>query len=292
VRTNFNTDRTKITEEKTKIAGILTDKDKEIQRLAQQAQKDKEERDKQLALAATKIENLSQKVESQRAPKYETPSGDITHVDQGTKSVWVNLGSADGLERQMKFSVLDQKETGVTQAKKKGSIEITRVMEAHLAEARIVDNPLADPILVGDKIYSPTFRKGQKTHFALAGLIDLNNDGRSDQEKVKAIITSNGGAVDAELLDDGSIAGKMTVETRYLVQGQRPTDKTNKNIMEGYSKMVEKATELGVLTITLDELLNRMGYVPEKRVVPLDRGGTGGSGQQDQFRKRTPRSAY
>jgi hypothetical protein len=56
VRTNFNTDRTKITEEKTKIAGILTDKDKEIQRLAQQAQKDKEERDKQLALAATKIE--------------------------------------------------------------------------------------------------------------------------------------------------------------------------------------------------------------------------------------------
>ena len=39
------------------------------------------------------------------------------------------------------------------------------------------------------KRFSRSFRKGQKTHFALAGLLDINGDGRSDQTKLKSIIT-------------------------------------------------------------------------------------------------------
>jgi hypothetical protein len=192
----------------------------------------------------------------------------------------------------MNFSVYDQNEIGATQAEIKAKIQVTAVKEPRLAEARILEDDIAAPIMKGDKIYSPTFRKGQKTRFALAGFLDIDGDGRSDQKKVKSIITTNGGVVDAELLEDGSIAGKMTVETRYLVRGEAPTDRTDQQLIDGWNLMIGEATNKGLETMALDELLARMGYHDDSRVINLQRGGTGGSKKTEQFRKRTPSSAY
>ena len=58
----------------------------------------------------------------------------------------------------------------------KGSIEVTHVLGDHLAEARVTDDKLADPILPGDKVYTPLWNPGQKRHFALAGFFNI--DGR------------------------------------------------------------------------------------------------------------------
>ncbi len=143
----------------------------------------------------------------------------------------------------------------------------------------------------GDKVYSPAFRKGQKTRFALAGLIDIDKDGKSDQTRVKSLITMNGGIVDAELMDDGSVAGKMTIETRYLVKGDRPTDKTNQKFIEGFTSMTGEATRLGIESITLDNLLDRMGYVPDNRVVPMSRPSATGDATSDSFRPRAAPAA-
>ena len=163
------------------------------------------------------------KLQKDAGVTYERPDGEVTLVNSRANTVWINLGSADSVERQMIFSVIDQNETGVTKSKVKGRVEITQVKDQHTSEARILEEAeLANPIMKGDKIYSPSFRKGQKTRFALAGLIDIDKDGKSDQTKVKALITMNGGLVDAELLEDGSIAGKMTADTRYLVKGDTP----------------------------------------------------------------------
>ena len=197
------------------------------------------------------------------------------------------MGSADSVERQMIFSVIDQNETGVTRSKVKGRIEITQVKDTHTSEARILEEvDLANPIMQGDLVYSPAFRKGQKTRFALAGLIDMDRDGKSDQTKVKALITMNGGLVDAELLEDGSIAGKMTTDTRYLVKGAPPTDKTNLKVIEGYTAMTGEATRLGIESITLDTLLDRMGYVPDNRVVPMSRPSAVGDAQGEGARPK------
>ena len=126
--------------------------------------------------------------------------------------------------------------------------------------------------------------------------MDMDGDGRSDQAKVKSIISMNGGVVDAEMLpEDGSIAGKMTTETNYLVQGQKPTDKTNEKLTKGYTTMIDDAQRLGIQMITLDKLLDQMGVTAEKRVTDLSRGGAGGTGAKQEkqpFRKRTAGSAY
>jgi hypothetical protein len=218
---------------------------------------------------------------------YERPDGEVTLVNSRANTVWIDLGSADGIDRQMIFSVIDQKETGVTKSKVKGRIEVTRVMDAHSAEARVLEDELANPIMKGDKIYSPSFRKGRKVRFALAGMMDMDKDGKSDQTQVKALITMNGGVVDAELLDDGSIAGTLTGDTRFLVKGDRPTDKTNQKLIDGFTAMTGEATRLGIETITLDSLLDRMGYVPDRRVVPMSRPSATGDAPSDTFRPRT-----
>ena len=131
----------------------------------------------------------AQKLEKDVGATYERPDGEVTLVNSRANTVWIDLGSADGVDRQMIFSVIDQKETGVTKSKVKGRVEITRVMDQHSSEARVLEDEMANPIMKGDKIYSPSFRKGQKTRFALAGLIDIDKDGKSDQTKVKALIT-------------------------------------------------------------------------------------------------------
>jgi hypothetical protein len=291
-RETFNADRTRITEESAKIAAILPQKNAMITKTTSEAQAKQEEMARQLSQVSTLLE--SEKERRARLEQdlgfgdtYERPDGEVTLVNSRANTVWIDLGSADGIDRQMIFSVIDQKETGVTKSKVKGRIEVTRVMDAHSAEARVLEDELANPIMKGDKIYSPSFRKGRKVRFALAGMMDMDKDGKSDQTQVKALITMNGGVVDAELLDDGSIAGTLTGDTRFLVKGDRPTDKTNQKLIDGFTAMTGEATRLGIETITLDSLLDRMGYVPDRRVVPMSRPSATGDAPSDTFRPRT-----
>jgi hypothetical protein len=289
-REKFAAARTTITTQSGEVAKKMADKDKQFQVASAQMQKDKEDLQKKLdlveQLATTYKTRLDKAVSDKPADR---PAGEIRWVDQRSNMVWINLGTVDGLQRQMTFSVIDKAETAVGNAKIKGRIEVTRVMEDHTAEARIVENPISEPIMVGDKIYSPTFKKGQRIHFALVGMMDIDGDGKADQARVKAIITSGGGVVDAELLDDGSIAGKLTTETNYLVQGKKPDDKSNMKLTDGYTRMIGEASTLGIQPITLDKLLDKMGYIAEKRVTDLSRGGSGGIGsRKEPFRKRNP----
>ena len=285
---NFAVERTRITEEKNKIAAIQPQLQAKINQLDNKMRTEIETRE--TALRSVQELYLAAKTKYEATLKddtFERPDGEIIYVNQRANVVWIDLGSADGLERQMNFSVYDQNQIGATNAEIKAKIQITAIKEPHLAEARIVESDDLDVIMKGDKIYSPTFRKGHKTRFALTGFLDIDGDGKSDQTKVKSIITTNGGVVDAELLPDGSIAGKLSVETRFLVRGEAPTDKTDERMLNGWNSMQEEATRKGLETMSLQELLDRMGYHDDARVIDLQRGGPGGGGTE-KFRKRRP----
>ena len=148
----------------------------------------------------------------------------IAWVNLRERMVWVNLGTADKLRPQVTLSVYDKGATKVAQGDSKGSIEVLRVIEPHLAEACIVDDQVSNPILPGDVVHTPAWRPGRAVHFALAGVLDVTDDGKSDRELVVNLIHRNGGEIDAELKDDGTIQGQLTSETRYLLQGIKPTD--------------------------------------------------------------------
>jgi hypothetical protein len=292
-RTTFTTRLDTQKTQNQKLTADLAARNTQIDQLQASKQEEIERLEREKTQLATLVEAFKDERMRNRVTTYETPDGEVTYVDQGSRLVWIDLGEADGLKRQMSFSVYDQAETGVTKGKIKGRIEVTKVMDAHRAEARILEDELADPILQGDKVYSPSFRKGQKTHFALAGFLDVDGDGKSDQEMVKSLITTNGGVVDCELLPDGTIAGKMTLETRFFVKGDAPTEKTAPALIKGFTELSGEATRLGIESMSLATLLDRMGYHADRRVVPLTRGGTGGERSTDTFRPRTaPRSAY
>ncbi len=286
--------RTQLDDQAKKTATILPQKLDEIRRLGDATrtaiadERAQSRRWRELYLA------MKKKYEGTLVDKTpEHPDGEIVHVNQRANLVWIDLGSADGLERAMYFSVYDPHHViGGVNAKAKARIQVTAIREPHVAEARILYHDLTNPIVKTDKIYSPTFRKGQKLRFALAGFLDIDGDGKSDQAKVKSIITSNGGVVDAELLADGSIAGDVSLETRFLVTGEAPTDKTDERLINGWNSMQEEATRKGLETMSLQKLLDRMGYHDDTRVINLQRGGPGSSGTTEQPRKRTLRNVF
>ncbi|MEM9186506.1 MAG: hypothetical protein AAGB00_08440 [Planctomycetota bacterium] len=223
-------------------------------------------------------------------PSFEVSDGRIAWVNQANGTVWINLGGADALRRQVTFSVYEQSASDAGKAEKKAAIEVIRMLGDHMAEARITSDDARNPILPGDWIYSPLWHRGKQIHFALTGVIDLDGDSRPDLQQAKDLIALNGGALDASVKDDGGWEGEMTVETRYLVLGEFPNKPSQSEFRDSWSKMSADAKDLGVETITLQEFLNQMGYKPLDRTVVLGEGSQSKDfvPKPSQFRPRSP----
>lgn len=239
------------------------------------------------------IENRKDEPES-----FEVADGRISWVNQNG-TVWINLGTGDALRRQVTFSVFDSDLHDAAKSKKKGSIEVTRLLGDHMAEARITKDDPKNPILTGDNIYSQVWHRGKKLHFAMTGVIDFDGDGQSDVQLARELIELNGGVVDAYLGDDGKVQGEITANTRYLISGEAPKSATKVGLQQGTNEMYKTASSLGVETITLPEFLNQMGYRPQDRTVRLgagakasdfpvrpEHGAADGSGSSTGFRQR------
>ncbi len=209
--------------------------------------------------------------------------GEILWINQASKTVWVNLGRADSLRSQTSFSIYPNNAGEVTQNAVKASIEITQVLENHLSEGRIVSDSPTDPIMPGDKINSPVWSPGEKLHFAIAGTVDMDSDGRDDTQRLHTLIEMNGGVIDAKMDAKGERQGQIGIKTRYLVVGDEPKGKTA-NMLDDWNKMQRRATELNVELIELQKLLDLMGWKREADV--LQYGGGKGFKVQSQRRPR------
>jgi hypothetical protein len=285
VQTDVAAERTAMQAEKDKIAAQLVTLDKRLKTeyttLEKQFEAVTAESTKQqntIDTQKTKLEEL----EKGQVDLFENPDGEITWVNQRQRLVWLNVGRADGLMRQTNFAVYDHDETGVASAEPKGSIEVVRIVGDHLAEARIIEDQVANPILPGDIVHTPSWSPGQRIHFAMVGVMDINGDGLDDYALVKNVILLNGGVVDAEVKADGTREGKITVNTRYLVLGERPTEVSDATMLLQYRNIYDEAQKNGTDIIPVQKLLALMGWKVEERTVELE-----GSGGGD-FRRRTP----
>ena len=96
------------------------------------------------------------------------------------------------------------------------------------------------------------------------------------------------------------LKGKMSVNTRYLVLGKRPTEKTRGDgRIEAYSSFINEAEGHGVQTMNMQQFLDMMGYQADERTVGLGRGAdprdfkprnpkTGSRRASEGFRERRP----
>jgi hypothetical protein len=230
---------------------------------------------KQLDSATQQIQKLarlnaekSKKLEDLVKETFEVPDGQITWVNQRQRTVWINLGWADGLQRQTTFAVYDADIYDVSKAGKKGSIEVTEIWDDHLAEARITDDQATNPIMPGDKVHTPLWTPGERRHVAITGDIDLDEDGKSDLPKLLSLISLHGAVVDCYLDDkspavltgEGKPGGRMSLNTRYLVVGKAPEGAASKERLDAYSRMISEAGRLGIQQVPLKQFLVQMGW--------------------------------
>jgi hypothetical protein len=259
-----------------------------------------EKRIKDLDARIVSLVNINKKLSAELDEKtrisFDVPDGQISLVDPNSKKVWINLGDAEGIKPRTTFSVYKKTHSGVGRGTTKGvvggedikgSIEVTRVIEAHLSEARILTEDIYHPMAKGDPIYSPLWSSGHDEAFSVIGVIDLDGDGKDDRDLFNEVVTTAGGTIDNDVNAKGilTVNGKipddgkprMSEKTKFLVIGKIPdlaetraSDPENvTNIMKMYElrkTLEETARERGVRIVSLGDFLSYIGYKAQRRL--------------------------
>jgi len=267
-RDKFGTDRTELTGQMQQLSGRIQTTAAEHEKVVQQSTAEIATLSTELKRSEELRERLLNKDAADKKAN-EYPDGKVVRVNQRTRLAYLNVGTADGLRNQTSFVVVAPEDGNPVKSKPKGMIEVVRLTGDHQAEARIVEDDLSNPIMPNDLIFSTVWEAGRAEHFALAGYMDIDQDGENDRQLIRDLITMNGGVIDAEVTADGSKNGEMSVQTKYLVQGARPTAESKD--LEGYGAILTEAQKLGVPTISVNEFLDYMGYRGQEQTVNLGR---------------------
>lgn len=228
-------------------------------------------------------------------PQFETAQGEV-RAARG-QVITINLGSADGLRPNITFGVIDQDDARLQDAVVKANIQVTRILDAHLAQATIISQPdIRSPIIPGDKIYSPFWAPGRTVKIALVGDIDIDNDGRPDNEQIKGQIAAAGAEVVSEISNNGVETGELDSSVRFMVTGKAPSisatgsdfeqDQNNAELVRLYGDAKERAGELGITIIPGWKLDQYLKTIDGSLTTPLGSGIRG-----EDFLPRSTRQA-
>lgn len=271
-RAKFATDRNDMITKMEQARDSKSKSERDYQLLQRKAGQDKQDMQKQLTNLENTIETQKLELNKLRDGRFESVQGEIRYVLRGGNIVSIDLGSADALRPGVTFGVVDRDETSRLQdADVKASIQVTRILGPHLAEARVVATPeVGDPIIAGDGVYSPFWAPGRTVRIALAGPIDIDGDGRPDNEALEGMVVAAG----AELADNGEASGRIDPGVRFLVVGETPElggrneDQAAAQIAElGEAK--QRATEAGVTVIPAWKLQAYLKTLDDSLTTPL-----------------------
>ena len=228
-----------------------------------------------IALLENQIDALSDELNELKKVSFEHADGHIVAVDNTTRTVWINLGKRDKLGSQVTFSVYTKDHRGIGRGPEdiKAKIEVTRILDSHLAEARILDEELFRPIAEGDPIYSPLWSAGRTEYFALVGRPDLDEDGASDWELFYEMIRNAGAKVDLVVTDEGErepLDAKLSARTKFLIvgdmddpaqfSGQPEKVATATAVNNQLTELRDEARLYGIRVVRLNDFLEYIGY--------------------------------
>src|SRR5205823_3658811 len=146
------------------------------------------------------------------------------------------LGSGDGLETGVTFSVHSMGRDGRLTPTPKGTVEVIELIrnEPRLARVRVtsVSDAKNDPIVAGDHLFNPTWSPGAPKRVAIAGLADMGGEGTDSSADFRRLLARQGVVVDAYVdtkdgkeprvlrggrSDDKEAKGEITTKTTYLI---------------------------------------------------------------------------
>jgi len=211
----------------------------------------------------------------------------ITSVNRGGDMPYIGLGSADGLRRQVTFSIFGKGVDGRPLKEPKGKLEVIRITGEHSAQAQITElrDERRDPVLPGDFIYNPAWNPNLKQHVVLVGIIDLTGEGRDNTQELIRNLKNQNVEVDAYMdlkpphklkSVNGGGEAEITRGTDMVIVGSSPDlgtapvrgadDKgdSRKAMIDAMDKIQHRADQLGVRVIRLRNFLETSGYVLPK----------------------------
>jgi enamine deaminase RidA (YjgF/YER057c/UK114 family) len=179
--------------------------------------------------------------------------------------------------------VISGDETRLQDAQVKATIQVTQIQGPHVAQARVVATPeIRDPIIPGDKIFSPFWAPGRQVKIALAGDIDIDGDTRPDNDAIKGQILAAGAVVAAEISSSGAVTGELDASVRFLVVGDDPEISGDVDVAERNAQVVAmmgnikaRAAELGVTIIPVWKLQNYLKTIDDTMTTPLGSAARG-----------------
>jgi hypothetical protein len=105
--------------------------------------------------------------------------GEVLSVDSNTRTVWVSIGSEDGLRPGFAICVFKAGDGDALQPKAR--LEVTRV-QADSAQSRVIEEDLLQPIAVGDIVQKVEFGKVVIDHGRQPTTLELLNENSKDSK--------------------------------------------------------------------------------------------------------------
>lgn len=282
----FTADREKMKQVGEQTRDELTKLDRQLAAVRKAASDEKQQLTNQLAQLQSVVESQRQELNRLRNDRFENVQGEISYVVPPGRLVHINLGSSDGLRTGVQFGVIDVNELSVENAEMKAQIQVTKILGEHSAQARVVGNPsYRNPLVQGDKIYSPFWAPGRQVKIALAGEVDMDGDGRSDVPELTAMIQRAGAEVIPLTVGaDGELQGALDSSVRFLVVGEVPTiaggldastDDLRNRAAAAIGRAKERANELGVTPIPVWKLMDYLRGMSDTVTTPLGSAARG-----------------
>jgi hypothetical protein len=221
---------------------------------------------------------LRDELDEIKKESFEVADGTVRRVDNVSRIVWLDLGDADFLKPRMTFSVYAKDTPGVarTPADVKGKLEVTRIIDAHLSEAKIIDEDIYRPMAPGDFVYTPLWSPGRAEKFAIVGSIDLDADGQDDRTLFRQEMAVRGAEIVDEVDGEGNRPSPNINETtKYVIMASLPDPSETsdpeeqermKTVLKHADDMRKEARLYGVRIIPLSAFLDFIGYKPKRRL--------------------------
>ena len=270
----FQGERGRMNDERDKLNGDLVAARKEINDIRDKAKTDEQAAKVVIEKLKSQVTDQGEIIKGYTSEKVGTPSGEITWVNQRNSTVWINLGRADSLTRQVSFSVFPPDVTSMTdKAAKKAKIEVTQILGDHLAEARVVDDDPGNPDLAGRQDLYAALEFRREAAFR-AGRPDGHRRRRpqrpADGAESHRHQRRRGRLLHHRCRQDQS--AQINVNTSCLILGDAPTERSGSAQRDAFTKIQHDADQLRLEKMQLTDLLQRMGW---KNMSPVIRYGRG-----------------
>ena len=228
------------------------------------------QKDEEIKKLKDRVADLHDRLETMAKNTADTPQNgkpiptdwQIVRMDSTGKRPFINLGLVDNIHPPLTFSIHGKGPDGKPLTASKGSLEVIDVIGDHLAQAQVVTvkDAFKDPILPGDYLYNPIFNPTSERHVVIAGRVDMHGiKGADDLAEFERLLKRQNVVVDGYVdPQDGSIKGKLTVGTDYLILGDFDPDKDTS--AASIKTLQDQARANGVHISSVREFLESIGY--------------------------------